>query len=145
VRATADPGSKRATVDLGDTLATVDQGDTLAAADPWGAHDGDVGAAAASDLEGTRRRPHEVVHDGDVAATAAADLVGLERDSVSLRCTRQWPLEVRTAVTWERLRRRDGESRGHVRNNDTPKACMTARWERLAQRISGFMRARVDP
>jgi hypothetical protein len=79
-----------------------------------------------------------------VAAAAAADPVGLERDSVSLRCTRQRPLEVRTTVTWERLRRRDGGSRGHVSNDDTPKACMTARWERLVQRISGFMLARVD-
>jgi hypothetical protein len=61
--------------------------------------------------------------------------MGLERDNVSLRCTRQRPLEVRTAVTWERLRRRDGGSRGHVSNDDIRKAFMTARWERLVQRV----------
>jgi hypothetical protein len=66
-------------------------------------------------------------------------------DYHSLRCTRQRPLEVRTVVTWERLRWRDGGSLGHVSNDDTPKACMTARWKRLVQRILGFMRARVDP
>jgi hypothetical protein len=49
-------------------------------------------------------------------------------------CTRQRPLEVRTAVTWERLRR-DGGSRGHVSNDDIRKAFMTARWERLVQRV----------
>jgi hypothetical protein len=66
------------------------------------------------------------VHDGDVAAAAAVDPVGLERDSVSLRCTLSQPLEVRTAVTGERLRWRDDGSRGHVSNDDTPKACTTA-------------------
>jgi hypothetical protein len=86
-----------------------------------------------------------VAHDGEVGA-AAADPGGHERDSVSLRCTRQWPLELRTTVRWERRRRRDGRSRGHVSNDDTPKACMTARWERLMRRqISGCTGARVDP
>jgi hypothetical protein len=60
--------------------------------------------------------------------------MGLERD-VSLRCTRQRPLEVHTAMTWERLRRRDGGSWGHVSNDDIRKAFMTARWERLVQRV----------
>jgi hypothetical protein len=56
------------------------------------------------------------------------DPEGHERGSVSLRCTRQQPLEVRTTVTMERLRRRDGGSRGHVSNDGTPKACITTRW-----------------
>jgi hypothetical protein len=60
---------------------------------------------------------------------------GHERGSVSLRCTRQRPLELRTTVRWERLRWHDNVSRGHVSNNGTPKACMTARWERLMRRI----------
>ena len=38
-------------------------------------------------------------------------------------------------MTWERLRRRDGGSRGHVSNDDIRKAFMTARWERLVQRV----------
>jgi hypothetical protein len=93
----------------------------------------------------TWRRPHEVRTTAMWQRPWRRISEGHEHDSVSLRCTRQRPLEVRMTVMWERLRRRDDGSRGHVSNGDTPKACMTARWERLVQRISGCMRARVDP
>jgi hypothetical protein len=69
---------------------------------PWGTHSGEVGAAATSDHEDT----HEAAapwgaHDDEVAAAATADPGGHERDSVSLRCTRQRPLKLRTTVRWD--------------------------------------------
>jgi hypothetical protein len=112
---------------------------------PWDAHDVEMGAAVASDPEGT----HVAVapwgaHDGEVAAAKKVDLGGHERGSISLRCTRQRPLKVRKTVRWERLRHCDDGSRGHMTNDGTPKACMTARWEQLLRRISRCTRARVN-
>jgi hypothetical protein len=103
VRAAVDPWSKRAAVDLGDILATADLGDSSRRRIPetsvrrWSG--GEVRAAAASDPEGTHAAAAPCgAHDGEVATVASADPGGHKRGSVSLRCTRQRPLEVRTTV-----------------------------------------------
>jgi hypothetical protein len=90
----------------------------------------------------TRRRPHEVRTTAmwqrprrriPWGSSVTASPWGA-RGSDPLRCARRW-----------RGSGCGGGSRGHVSNDDTPKACMTTRWERLVQRILGFMRVRVDP
>jgi hypothetical protein len=112
---------------------------------PWGAHGGEVEAAATSDPEDTH-----VARDPLRCARRRGGS-GCDGGSQGARARQRLPNVHAATTPWvahdgevERLRRRDAGSRGHVSNDDTPKACMTTRWERLMRRISGCTRVRVN-